>query len=70
MRFTELLRDVATNIEDHTNDAVSSVLRTAADTIDNQNVYKLKWAELADRCATLEKENESLLAQIQTLRNQ
>jgi hypothetical protein len=70
MRFTELLREVSSGIEDHTNDSVCSILRTAADIIDNQNVYKLKWAELADRCAILEKENESLLAQIQTLRNQ
>lgn len=70
MKFTELLRDVSHNLEDHSNDSVSSVLKTAADIIDNQNVYKLKWAELADRYATLEKENESLLAQIQTLRNQ
>lgn len=70
MRFTELLREVSDGIEDHTNDSVCSILRTAADIIDNQNVYKLKWAELADRCAILEKENESLLAQIQTLRNQ
>jgi hypothetical protein len=70
MRFTELLRDVSDNLEDHTNDSVCSILRTAADIIDNQTVYKLKWAELANRCAILEKENESLLAQIQTIRNQ
>ena len=70
MRFTELLRDVSQSIEDHSNDSVCIMLRTAADIIDNQNVYKLKWAELADRCAILEKENEKLLAQIQVLRNQ
>lgn len=70
MRFTELLRDVSFSIEDHSNDSVCSILRTAADLIDNQNIYKLKWAELSNRCAILEKENEKLLAQIQVLRNQ
>lgn len=70
MRFIELLRDVSQNIEDHHNDVVCSLLRTAADTIESQNLYKLKWAEMADRCAILEKENETLLAQIHTLRNQ
>lgn len=70
MRFVELLRDVSYNIEDHNNDTVCSLLRTAADTIETQNIYKLKWAELADRFAILEKENETLLAQVHTLRNQ
>lgn len=70
MTFVELLRDAALNIEDHHNDVVCSLLRTAADHIDSQNIYKLKWAEMADRCVALEKENETLLAQINILRNQ
>lgn len=64
MKFIDLLRDVSDNIEDHHNDVVCSLLRTAADTIENQNVYKLKWAQLAERCAILEKENETLLATV------
>jgi hypothetical protein len=70
MRFVELLRDVSNNIQDHNNDTVSSLLLTAADHIQNLDIYKLKWAELADRCLALETENETLLAQINTLRNQ
>lgn len=70
MRFTELLRDVGQNIEDHSNDAIASLLYTAADTIDNNNVYKLKWAELGEQCARLEKENETLLAELKILRNE
>ena len=69
MRFVELLRDISNNLEEHNNDTVSSLLMTAADHIESQNLYKLKWAEMADRCAILEKENETLLAQINTLRN-
>lgn len=69
MRFVELLRDVSQSIEDHNNDTVSSLLLTAADHIENLDVYKLKWAELAERCAALEKVNETLLAQINELRN-
>jgi hypothetical protein len=68
MRFTELLRDVGRSLEDHNNDTVSSLLYSAADLIDNQSVYKLKWAEIAEHCAKLEKENETLLAELKTLR--
>jgi hypothetical protein len=68
-RFTELLRDVGQTLEDHNNDTVSSLLYTAADTIDNNNIYKIKWAELGEKYAQLEKENETLLAELKTLRN-
>ena len=63
MRFTELLREAAESIEDHDPNTIANLLRTAADTIDNNNVYKVKWAEIAERCARLEKENETLLAE-------
>lgn len=70
MRFVELLRDVSKNLDNHNIDTISSLFLTAADHIESQNLYKVKWAEMADRCAALEKENETLLAQIHTLRNQ
>jgi hypothetical protein len=70
MRLTELLRDVGQNLEDHHNDTVSSLLFTAADTIDNNNVYKLKWAELGEQYAILEKHYETVLAKLKTLRNE
>jgi hypothetical protein len=63
MRLVEMLRNTAENIEEHSLDTVAELLRVAADTIDNSNVYKLKWAELAERCAKLEKENGTLLAE-------
>lgn len=69
MRLTELLRDVGQNLEDHNNDTISSLLLTAADAIDNNNVYKLKWAELGEQYATLEKAHETVLAELKTLRN-
>ena len=70
MRLTELLRDVGQNLEAHNNDTVSSLLFTAADTIDNNNVYKLKWAELGEQYAILEKHYETVLAELKTLRNE
>ena len=70
MRLTELLRDVGQNLEDHHNDTVSSLLLTAADAIDNNNIYKVKWAELGEQYATLEKHYETVLAELKTLRNE
>lgn len=62
MRLTEFMRDAAENISDHSLDTLSNLLVAAADTIDSQNVYKLKWAEIADKYSRLEKEYETLLA--------
>ncbi len=60
MRFTELLRDMALNVESHDCDSISSVLRTAADIIDESGLYKLRWAALSEEVAKLKKENEAL----------
>lgn len=70
MRLTELLRDVGQNLEDHNNDTISSLFFTAADALENNNIYKLKWAELGEQYATLEKAHETLLAELKTLRNE
>lgn len=70
MRLTELLRDVADNLEISDPDMVASVLRTAADTIESNNIYKVKWAELGEQYATLEKHYETVLAELKTLRNE
>lgn len=69
MRLIELLRGAAENIEEHSLDTLANLLHVAADTIDSNNVYKLKWAEVAERCARLEKENETLLAEKNSFRN-
>lgn len=63
MRLTELLRETANNLHEHSPDALANLLYVAADTIDNNNIYKVKWAEIAEKCARLEKENETLLAE-------
>lgn len=63
MRLTEFMRDTAENISDHSLDTLSNLLIAAADTIDSQNVYKLKWAEIAEKYSRLEKEYETLLAE-------
>lgn len=68
MRFTDLLRNVADSLDDHHPDMIGSLLLTAADNIDNQNIYKLKWAEIAEKYAKLEKENETLLDELKTHR--
>ena len=69
MKFTDLLREAAAVPEELNKTELFHLLVTAADIIEKQSVYKLKWAEVAGRCATLEKENESLLAQIQTIKD-
>ena len=60
MRFTELMRDMALNIESHDCDSISSVMRTAADIIDESGLYKLRWAALSEEVAKLKKELEAL----------
>jgi hypothetical protein len=60
MRFTELMRDMALNVESHDCDSISSVLRTAADIIDESGLYKLRWAALSEEVAKLKKELEAL----------
>lgn len=68
MRLTELLRETANNLHEHSPDTLANLLLIAADTIDNNNIYKVKWAEIAEKCARLEKENETLLAEKNALR--
>lgn len=60
MRFTELLRDMAENVERHDCDSISSVLRTAADIIDESGLYKMRWAALSEEMSKLKKELEAL----------
>jgi hypothetical protein len=60
MRFTELMRDMAKNVESHDCDSISSVMRTAADIIDESGLYKLRWAALSEEVAKLKKELEAL----------
>jgi hypothetical protein len=60
MRFTELMRDMALNVESHDCDSISSVMRTAADIIDESGLYKLRWAALSEEVAKLKKELEAL----------
>lgn len=68
MRLTELLRETADHLHEHSPDTLANLLHVAADTIDNNNIYKVKWAEIAEKCARLEKENETLLAEKTSLR--
>ena len=60
MRFTEVMRDIALNVESHDCDSISSVLRSAADIIDESGLYKMRWAALSEEIARLKKEMEKL----------
>jgi len=60
MRFTELLRDMSENVERHDCDSISSVMRTAADIIDESGLYKMRWAALSEEISKLKKELEAL----------
>lgn len=64
MRFTELLRDMAENVERHDCDSISSVLRTSADIIEESGLYKMRWAALSQEISTLKRENESLTKEL------
>jgi hypothetical protein len=64
MRFTELLRDMAENVECHDCDSISSVLRTSADIIEESGLYKMRWAALSEEISKLKKENESLTMEL------
>jgi hypothetical protein len=60
MRFADLLRDMAKNVESHDCDSISSVMRTAADIIDESGIYKLRWAVLSEEISKIKQENEAL----------
>jgi hypothetical protein len=48
------------NVERHDCDSISSVLRTAADIIDESGLYKMRWAALSEEISKLKKELEAL----------
>lgn len=69
MKFIELLREAAAIPHELNAKEIGHLLRGAADLIEHQQIYKLRWAEAADKCARLERENESLLAKTKTTKD-
>jgi 2-polyprenyl-6-methoxyphenol hydroxylase-like FAD-dependent oxidoreductase len=51
---------MAKNVESHDCDSISSVMRTAADIIDESGIYKLRWAVLSEEISKIKQENEAL----------